>query len=66
MRLQGQAQLGYLPTPPSQIELIATWLKLATPTHVGASTKVEVCRFFDPCAGQGEALAARRQYVAHF
>jgi hypothetical protein len=53
MRLQGQAQLGYFPTPPSQIKLIATWLRMATPTSVGAS----LTRFLDPCAGQGEALA---------
>ena len=51
MRLQGQAQLGYFPTPPSQIELIATWLQTETDTKAGFS------RYLDPCAGQGEALA---------
>ena len=50
MRLQGQAQLGYFPTPPSQIELMATWLQ-----HAG--TPGSLARFLDPCAGQGEALA---------
>ncbi len=50
MRLQGQAQLGYFPTPPSQIELIATWLQ-----HTG--TPGSLTRVLDPCAGQGEALA---------
>lgn len=46
MRLQGQAQLGYFPTPPSQLELIATWLRLeAAPPGV-------TTRLLDPCAGR--------------
>ena len=42
MRLQGQAQLGYFPTPPSQIELIANWLQ-----H--EPTPGSLARFLDPC-----------------
>jgi len=41
MRLQGQAQLGYFPTPLSQIELIATWLR-----HAG--TPGCLTRYFPP------------------
>lgn len=48
MRLQGQAQLGYFPAPPSQIEWIAIWLQ-----H--ADTPGSLTRFLDLCAGQGEA-----------
>jgi len=51
MRLQGQAQLGYFPTPTSQTEQIATWLRC----DPGSSN--QPIRILDPCTGQGEALA---------
>ncbi len=51
MRLQGQAQLGYFPTPTSQTERITTWIRC----DPGSSD--QLTRILDPCAGQGEALA---------
>ena len=50
MRLAGQAQLGYFPTPETQLPLIASWLSLAT-------GDTNLVRILDPCAGEGCALA---------
>lgn len=48
MRLEGQSKLGYFPTPPDVTQLVLTWLQLAEESGV--------CRLFDPCTGEGEAL----------
>ena len=45
-RYTSQAKMGYYPTPPSQVEKIANKLAWSGP-----------CRLYDPCCGQGEALA---------
>ncbi len=45
-RLEAQSKLLYYPTPPSVVEIIATWFKTE-----GKS------RLADPCCGKGEALA---------
>ena len=45
-RLEAQSKLLYYPTPPSVVELIASWFK--------AEGKP---RLVDPCCGKGEALA---------
>jgi tRNA1(Val) A37 N6-methylase TrmN6 len=50
MRLAGQAQLGYFPTPESQLPLIASWLNLE-------KEDATLVRALDPCAGEGYALA---------
>ncbi len=50
MRLAGQAQLGYYPTPETQLPLIASWLKLE-------NDHPKSLRALDPCAGEGFALA---------
>ena len=55
MRLAGQERMGYYPTPLSQVALIASWLSVEPGKPV---------RLFDPCAGQGEALAALAQALA--
>ncbi len=49
MRLAGQEKLGYYPTPPETLRLLAQALKPET----GG-----LLRLLDPCAGKGEALAA--------
>ena len=49
MRLEGQAKLGYYPTPDLTLQLIPTWL---------TSEEDGPRRVFDPCCGKGEALAA--------
>lgn len=49
MRLEGQAKLGYYPTPELTLKFIQTWLRAD-----GAGPR----RYLDPCAGKGEALAA--------
>ncbi len=49
MRLAGQEKLGYYPTPPKTLRLLAQALKPET----GG-----LLRLLDPCAGKGEALAA--------
>ena len=49
MRLEGQSKLGYFPTPPHTLALVKTWL-----THPAPG---ELARYFDPCCGEGEALA---------
>jgi len=51
-RLEAQSKLLYYPTPPSVVELIASWFKAeGTP------------RFVDPCCGKGQALAQFAQLV---
>jgi len=50
MRLAGQAQLGYFPTPETQLPLIASWLSLAGGDN-------NLVRALDPCVGEGCALA---------
>jgi hypothetical protein len=55
MRLAGQERMGYYPTPLSQVALIASWLSVEPGKPV---------RLLDPCAGQGEALAALAQALA--
>jgi predicted RNA methylase len=49
MRLEGQAKLGYYPTPDLTLQMIPTWL---------TSAKDGLRRVLDPCCGTGEALAA--------
>ena len=49
MRLEGQAKMGYYPTPLSQVALIVPWLEVEPGKPV---------RLLDPCAGKGEALEA--------
>lgn len=49
MRLEGQAKLGYYPTPETTLNLLVTWL---------STTGDGVRRYLDPCSGKGEALAA--------
>lgn len=48
MRLEGQAKLGYYPTPQETLALLPTWLN-----QVAAVPR----RYLDPCCGKGEALA---------
>jgi hypothetical protein len=50
MRIAGIAKLGYYPTPPRTLQLIANALTIV---HTTSGT----VRLLDPCAGQGEALA---------
>jgi type I restriction-modification system DNA methylase subunit len=50
MRIAGVERLGYYPTPPRTLQLIANALTIPSNT----SSPV---RLLDPCAGQGEALA---------
>jgi len=52
-RLEAQSKLLYYPTPPSVVELIASWFK--------AEGKV---RLVDPCCGKGAALAQFSQLVS--
>ncbi|MCD4671396.1 MAG: DUF6094 domain-containing protein [Anaerolineaceae bacterium] len=49
MRLEGQAKLGYYPTPALTLQMIPTWL---------SSEEDGLRRVFDPCCGKGGALAA--------
>ncbi len=49
MRLAGQEKLGYYPTPPHTLRLLVQALKPETGGPL---------RLLDPCAGNGEALAA--------
>lgn len=59
MRLEGQAKLGYYPTPDTTLRHILTWLSI---NEEGLLPKVDLRRrYLDPCCGQGEALAA----IAH-
>jgi hypothetical protein len=51
MRIEGQSKLGYYPTPETSLHRIISWLSLG-----GDSGALR--RYLDPCAGQGEALAA--------
>lgn len=51
MRLQGQAQLGYFPTPETQLPMIASWLKME-------NDNPQLLRVLDPCTGEGHALAS--------
>lgn len=51
-RLEAQSKLLYYPTPPSVVELIASWFK--------AEGKA---RLVDPCCGKGQALAQFAQLV---
>jgi hypothetical protein len=50
MRIAGIQKLGYYPTPPHTLQLIAQALTI--PAHTSGPV-----RLLDPCAGQGEALA---------
>ena len=45
-RLEAQSKLLYYPTPPSVVELVASWFRAEGTT-----------RLVDPCCGKGEALA---------
>ena len=56
MRLAGQAQLGYFPTPETQLPLIASWLSLA-------GGELDLVRALDPCAGEGRALAYLAEHL---
>lgn len=49
MRLEGQAKLGYYPTPEQTLSHLVTWLRTD-----GEGLR----RYLDPCCGKGEALAA--------
>ena len=48
MRLEGQAKLGYYPTPELTLQMIPSWL---------SSDGEGLRRYLDPCCGKGEALA---------
>jgi hypothetical protein len=52
-RLEAQSKLLYYPTPPSVVELIASWFKTEGKT-----------RLVDPCCGKGEALAQFAKLVS--
>ena len=52
MRYEGVARAGFYPTPTTQTDKIMQRIKLTGPT-----------RLFDPCAGEGEALAQAAQYA---
>lgn len=56
-RLAAQAQAEYYPTPPVVVDLIATYLS-AAPSEDGLT------RLFDPCVGEGLALAQLRDRLA--
>ena len=43
MRLAGQAQLGYFPTPETQLPLIASWLKLGSEANRTPRTIRSLC-----------------------
>lgn len=49
MRPQGQAKLGYYPTPPETLKLVLTMLR----ANPGTTPQL-----LDPCAGEGHAIAA--------
>jgi hypothetical protein len=51
-RLEAQSKLLYYPTPPSVVELTATWF-----------TAPNKPRLVDPCCGKGEALAQFKEIV---
>ena len=51
MRLEGTAKAGFYPTPPQTLEIIRRLLVQGAPQLRGRSA-------LDPCAGEGEALAA--------
>ena len=54
MRLAGQEKMGYYPTPPETLKLLAGLLRPET----GG-----LLRLLDPCAGKGEALAAAAEVL---
>ena len=49
-RLASQAKLGFYPTPPKTLELLCKIVK--------RETENGVLHIFDPCSGEGVALAA--------
>lgn len=49
MRIAGIEKMGYYPTPPVTLELLTRLLRASPGNHL---------RLIDPCAGEGEALAA--------
>ena len=55
MRLNGQAKMGYFPTPTSLLPAIASWVR--------TEGNPETLRLLDPCAGRGEALAALGKHL---
>lgn len=57
MRIAAVAKLGYYPTPPHTLALIAQALTIPT-------VRAPI-RLLDPCAGQGEALAYLAQHIPH-
>ncbi len=51
-RLQNRVVMGYLPTPPVNIQLISQWL---TAPGAGPAGEERLWRLLDPCCGAGEA-----------
>lgn len=51
MRLEGQAEGGYFPTPPRVVQMLDEWLYI---NRYGSGN----VRILDPCAGKGVAVAA--------